>query len=356
MRQTLKYLTLTILLFGVEKVSGQQLNPGDQLPAGAILYSLPRTTLNLEVEAECETYVAGPYARYAQKYIGVEAQLENSKHYRVVGVELKSEVEADPQANIALNLGNNRNASANFLEMTRLGLIVWSDAFKGGESSEHPLTEERDLFAKIVSAPNLTKEESTLYRTTQSASGVERVAVRQSQVVEKSIEKRAEEAAFQLFDLRRKKINIITGDTDATFSGDALRAAVEELNRLEEEYLSLFLGKRKVSYERATFTVIPKVSEEKQIYIAFRVSDSEGLLPSSNLSGRPIVLELFAEERVPITTRDNKESKGVVLYRKPLMVTAKLSDGQKLLLESRIPVYQLGETLTFPIAIATGRL
>lgn len=45
-----------------------------------------------------------------------------------------------------------------------------------------------------------------------------------------------------ILSLRQQRINIITGNTDATFSGDALRAAVEEIGRLEEEYMSLFTG------------------------------------------------------------------------------------------------------------------
>jgi hypothetical protein len=106
-----------------------------------------------------------------------------------------------------------------------------------------------------------------------------------------------------------------------------------------------------------SFDVVPKTDNEKQIYIAFRISDTQGLLPASNLSGRPVVLELIREEASAAVNMDaTVAAKGRVIYRKPAMVNARLNDGQTLLMQSRIPVYQLGNMMSFPIEIATGRL
>ena len=40
---------------------------------GTVGYCLPRTTLTLTVTVERESFFAGPYARYAQKYLGIDA-------------------------------------------------------------------------------------------------------------------------------------------------------------------------------------------------------------------------------------------------------------------------------------------
>ena len=181
------------------------------------------------------------------------------------------------------------------------------------------------------------------------------VAVRQSQIVEKSPERRAEEMANMIFNLRAKKMDIITGETDAIFSGEALKAAIEEMNRLEEEYLSLFLGRSEFGVQRLSFDVVP-AENERQMYIAFRISETQGLLPSDNLSGRPIVLELVADEKRASLSMESTSARGRVLYRKPLMMRGRLSDGQTVLMQTRVPVYQLGTLMSFPIDIATGRL
>ena len=40
---------------------------------GTVTYALPRTVISLQVEAVKEYFYAGPYAKYASKYLGIEA-------------------------------------------------------------------------------------------------------------------------------------------------------------------------------------------------------------------------------------------------------------------------------------------
>jgi len=40
-----------------------------------------------------------------------------------------------------------------------------------------------------------------------------------------------------------------------------------------------------------------------------------------------------------------------VAYRKPVTVVAKVMDGQKVLMQARIPVYQLGKIMSFPLDV-----
>jgi hypothetical protein len=183
------------------------------------------------------------------------------------------------------------------------------------------------------------------------------VAVPQSQTVEKSVERRAEEAAALIFQLRSKRVEIITGETDATFSGAALGDAVKEITRLEEEYLSLFLGKSTFSTQAMQFDVHPIASQARQAYIAFRLSETEGLVPASNVSGRPIVLELKNDSAQPSPSVVPDASKSAVklFYRKPLAMQLSLTDGQEVLVQSRVLVYQLGEILSFPINVSLGK-
>ncbi|MDO9680918.1 MAG: DUF4831 family protein [Bacteroidales bacterium] len=357
MKNLFKTLFIATALIISIRAEAQIINPGQGAPAGAIVYSLPMTAINLKIGAEYELFTAGPYARFAQKYLGVQAREENRETYRITSVQMIPYIEADPSVNIALNLGNNKNASANFLEMINQGLIMWSDSYAGKmEKIQYPLLAGNADFLRSMSGSNLTSEMTTLYRTVQSRSSLDRTAVQQSQVVEKSLEKRAEETANLIFKLRAKRLEIITGETDATFSGEALRAAITEINRLEREYLDLFLGKTDFGKQTMSFDVVPKADNEKQIYIAFRLSDTQGLLPASNLSGRPIVMELIREDAATAVNMDATAGRGRVIYRKPAIVNARLTDGQTVLIQSRIPVYQLGNLMSFPIEIATGRL
>ena len=61
----------------------------------AVSYSLPQTVLVFNVEAQKETFYAGPYARYAQKYLGVNAELYDRVSYTVTSVKMITGTEAD---------------------------------------------------------------------------------------------------------------------------------------------------------------------------------------------------------------------------------------------------------------------
>lgn len=335
----------------------QVLRQGEQAPQGAVIYSLPSTTIGLKVTADHESFVAGPYARFAQKYLGVDARPESGDTYTIRSVEMVPYLEADPTVSIAVNVGTSKNASANFLNFCSQGLIVTSDSYTGkGASWRFPSAVDNSEFVNSGATSNLATQSTTLYKSVKTADGLEKVPVQQNQVVEKSLEKKAAETAEMIFRLRKKRIDIITGDTDATYSGEAMGAALEEISRLEQEYLSLFVGKSVTDSQTMVFDVVPNGENAKQMYIAFRISDTQGLLPANNMGGRPIVLE-FSEDSEPIAPTNIQEvavaGKGKVVYRKPVVVSARLLDGQKIILQSRVPVYQFGKILTFPIDVAT---
>ena len=59
--------TLLILTLAAMPVIASAQKSSD--PEGYVTYSLPSTSLVLDVEAVKESFYAGPYARYAEKYL-----------------------------------------------------------------------------------------------------------------------------------------------------------------------------------------------------------------------------------------------------------------------------------------------
>ncbi|MEG0891672.1 MAG: DUF4831 family protein [Bacteroidales bacterium] len=351
-----KSLLVAALLFAALSVNAQILTSGESVPQGAIIYSLPSTTISFKVTASHESFVAGPYAQFSQKYLGIDARKTSGDTYIIDAIEMLPYVETDPAVSVAINLGSSKTASANFINFCSQGLIVTSDSYTGKPAAwRFPSVANNSEFNNSGVSSNLANRSTTLYKNVKTADGLEKVSVQQAQVVEKSLEKKAEETANTIFKLRQKRVDIITGDTDATYSGEAMGSILGEISKLEQEYLSLFIGKSIVDEQTSVFDVIPTASNAKQMYIAFRFSDNQGLLSANNVAGRPIVLELVAVgEKIAPTpfSEAQASSKGKVIYRKPVTVLAKLIDGQKVIMESRVPVYQFGKILTFPIDIA----
>lgn len=309
-------------------------------PEGTIVYSLPSTTITLEVEAVKETFFAGPYAKYAQKYLGIEARQEDGTSYTLSSIKVLPKVEADLSARYSI-LTSGKTFDTSFLKLTRQGLVSTNGVNHSSDQWRFAHESKGDFTSKGVGS-NLMDEEMTLFRNGK-------VAVQQSAIVEKTPEKKAEEAAQMIFKLRTTRVQILTGDTDANYSGEAMGTAIDEIARLEKEYISLFTGYSEYQTQSVKFEVIPDASKSVQKYIAFRISDANGLVPGDNISGRPILLQIDAETIQETSAADRKSKGPVVYYRIPAICQVKLLDGSDVVLQTRVPVYQLGVTSTLPV-------
>ena len=202
-----------------------------------------------------------------------------------------------------------------------------------------------DFSDKGVSS-NLTSEATTLFR------GVDgnRVGVQQSMVVQKSLEQRAQEAAEMIFELRKKRVQIVTGDTDATYSGEAMGAALSEIAALEKEYMSMFIGYSDFQTQKLKCDVVPEKDRKSQTYVAFRISDTDGIVSADNMSGKPYLIELTPQPVSPASGRGTAAKGNVAVYRIPAICSVKLTDGVNPILQDRVAVYQLGVESYFPLS------
>lgn len=322
-------------------------------PEGFLTYSLPSTTINLDVEAVQEKFYAGPYARYAEKYLGIKARQKDETTFQLTEIRMTPLLEADQSRRYSINVRKSE-IDATFLKLSAVGLVSFSDANFGDESVWRFPTEGKGDFSGKGVSSNLTSESTTLYRNSKTETAYNRVAVQQNMVVEKSLEQKAAETAEMILKLRQQRLQIVTGDTDATYSGEAMGAAIQEITRLEEEYMTLFVGYSEFQTQKMRFEVVPESGLESQMYVAFRLSDTAGLVPADNLSGKPIVMEIlsqpFADPEVPFEQAKNAKEVEAY-YRIPAVCTVKLMDGANLLLQSRMPIYQLGRESSLPVNV-----
>ena len=230
------------------------------------------------------------------------------------------------------------------------GFVTFADAKHGDQTVWRFPTEEKGDFSGKGVSSNLTSGSTTLYRKDDKESAYNRIAVQQDMVIEKTLEQKAAETAAMILKLRKQRLQIVTGDTDATYSGEAMGAAIEELTRLENEYMTLFTGYSEKQPQHMTFEVIPDPAKENQMYVAFRMSEAGGLVPADNLSGKPVVMEIVPQAFAQPEVKDEKKSKDVgVYYRIPAACTVKLLDGMDLIFQTRMPIYQLGQESSLPV-------
>ena len=343
MKRTLIVLALLLLFF--QDAAAQ---------TGPVVYSLPRTTIRLRVQTRREAFTAGPYAQYAQKYLGVAAPTQDHVSYTLQSITLTPYVEADPGTRYTVSIPE--RSSAGFLQMCAQGLVVMSDNYTGQPASWRfaPQTGSAS-FEGVDPLGNLGSETTVLYKAVLTDDGYQRVPVTQDNVVEKSTDRKAADAAAVIFNLREKRQQIATGDTDATFSGEALQAAIDEITRLEERYLSLFYGIREISDQEHSFDVTPDAAAKSQRYTAFRISDKSGPVPASVNEGKAVTVEFIAEPLVAPESVSDRSKEPLVHYRIPAITRCRVVQDGAILLENRVPVYQLGEESTLPLNILISK-
>jgi len=311
--------------------------------AQTVSYSLPQTTVTVEVDAVQESFFAGPYAAYAKKYLGIDARRSDTSRSYVKEVRLLTRVEADPEARYTVET---KGSEDRFLALSSQGLVSFQDKLEAGDLvwRFNPQA-EADFGAKGVTSSTRTEVRVT-WQEVRTDTSFTRVPVEESFEVEKTPEMKAKEAAELILKARQERFNISTGNTDATFSGEALGAALAELDRVEKEYLTLFTGYTVAREQSGSFDVVPSPMAKRQQYTAFRLNDREGLVAEG--SGTVYSLE-FEPTEVSDGQSTAKDSRTSVHYRIPAVCNVKLTSGGKTLFQSRIPVYQLGLECIYPL-------
>lgn len=261
-----------------------------------IVVSHPRTILAIDLRVESDRTLCGPYARYAQKFLGVRAPLTDKTGWSITGAQIG-----------LLDGTTYLDAGAVALPATR----VLRHTAPEGE------------FARIQ--PDKTAMTTPV------------------------LEEAARAAANQIFSLRRHRLELITGDAGENVFGEGLGAALKEIERLEQEYLELFLGRRVVSTATRRYVVYPQ-SDKKQ-YILCRFSPATGLLPDSDLSGDIVLLQIEPSS-VPVAADIEAPEKqtSVVKCRVADPATCTVISGNREYARAVLPLFEFGRTMNVPLS------
>jgi len=324
-----------------------------------LIYSLPRTVLKIKVDAIKSVIVPGPFAKYAQKYLGIsDAPLKKAEEWRITDLDIVSLIESDPTT--FYSVVSEAKGNVNFLKLTSNGLIIPVSGFGVNSIANKNIlgieTNKQVDFTDLSTSPFIASEKTTIYSKVQHDSVFVRVPIQKDMVIEKNLEEKARDAADFIFMLRKRRADFLSVDADHNLNGEGLKIAFDEINRLEQEYLSLFIGKSFTENSTHSFEYIPNLPEG-ETSIIFRFSPSKGVVPSSDLSGNPILLKTIPEA-IPdsykalfasISNEKDKPRTDLVYYRVPISASVIVSDGKNEIFNRRISVYQYGPIVRMPV-------
>ncbi len=298
-----------------------------------VLYWLPKTVIRVQVDADLVVRKAGPFFRYSQKYLNIsEVVKEDETVWQIVGVSLDGV--GYPDDSQVYKIITDGYGSAPMVNLTPLGIICGINSCPSNNECSLP-GNTISYTAPIVSFDEVPLGEEVLTKTSSAAM--------------------AEEAAFAIYRLRKKRTDLL-GSESGKVAGDgvALQSILEEINRLETAYVSLFKGAEKRLRVTRYFDFVADAANPVS-NVLLRFSPQKGLLDRMDVSGTPVYIDVIPLEKkalnvVPTGAKRSDEVNGL-RYILPGRALVKLTDRNVPLLEQEMLLSQFGQVATLPVSL-----
>lgn len=324
----------------------------------SILYALPMTHVAVKVEVVKHTIIPGPYYLYAKKYLGIDgAPSVSDVKWEIANIDLGSFSEPDPDHYYSVTNDKSDIIRNHLLNFTRAGLIIAPGYQEELETGDKIITKNPTevYFTDLSVKRNFPKVSNPETGEVLYTAEMERMPTHRKYLEAKTLEKKAEEAANFIIKTRKRRFKLLAGQYEVFPNGEALETSVHELNKIEEEYLSLFCGRVYSDTITEVFVVDPKTRQELQRQTIFRFSEENGILDSNTSAGKAVILEIkdlgqtkILEHMMIPGSSPTKEN--MLFYRIPDNAEVKVLYGSHELLVKRLSIYQLGAIVPYFIS------
>lgn len=288
-----------------------------------ITYSLPKTSLIVETEVTKVTCKAGPYYKYAEKYLGVKDAITEDQVYYELG---------------KINLVNKGVPDADNTYIVE---------FKGGTVAPYAYVTEEGLLCSINAeyTPETATNDAAKKKTQTPAKATDASVLSEELLMAGSTAKQAEVAAKQIYRIRESRLNILTGEADnLPPDGEAMKLVIQQLEEQEKALSNLFTGIKTKETTDYDVTIVPFDNLEKEVL--FRFSDQLGIVDADDLGGTPVYMDLKAIDRAPAldpkeAEKKEKSMKGII-YNIPGKAGIEISMNKKTLYKGEAQITQFG--------------
>ncbi|MEA3479080.1 MAG: DUF4831 family protein [Bacteroidota bacterium] len=264
---------------------GSGFNQGDYK---GVYFTLPRTILKIDLVLDKVSKIQGPYSDYASKSLGLNNVIDrNITTYRLRSVNVSTLPEPDPQQVYFITRSEkaSRGEESLLLSLTGSGVFLGADITKleeeqyiGFVTTDHSIDPdsieryfqflaERNQGIKIDTITRkITIDTTTIYRHTYKR-----------RLVEKSVDQKVKEALEQIENIRANRFNILTGYQEVAYSKEAMQYMVDQLDKMEQEYLDLFRGKIIHQTVNYSYQYVPGTEDAREEWVpVFGLSERSG--------------------------------------------------------------------------------
>jgi hypothetical protein len=310
---------------------------------------LPQSTLELTLETTKIIVKKGIYAEYAEKYLHLQnVPLENSITWMINSTKIEALTEADPLSYYTLIYKTYPDNLNRLFSLSDKGVILdFTNSWKNTGNFHLENDKADSLNDPRIYKSTIIEKTDTFYKTIVTDSSFRRIPVIKKQILAKTVEDEANETAKLILKIRKSKIDLLRGKLTYPPDGEALKLNLEELDKLENIYLTMFVGMRFQEKRTQTFYVTPR-KEQVSVDLCYFSAD-KGIQSQPLPGNRLITLQLTKlGDNTPAMTVPVK-AQNALYFRVPVTVNATIRISNDILASERIPVYQFGFMQTFPL-------
>ncbi len=325
------------------------------------IYALPATTIRLDITVSKTEKFKGKFSDYAVKLLGITEMIaKDAVTYDISDVKISTITDVDTAQLYFAQFPKKADADREFfVELSEKGFIsafkqVDKEAYKRDNKSV-VVTPFRDLLKPVL----IERVDTIIRRVSIDTTIIEEKVLKRS-ISEKSNEQQAREIADLIYRIEDNKFSLITGYQEVNYSKESLQFMLDNLNRMEQEYLAYFKGTTVKSQETYTFYYKPMAKPAESFNTFFRFSPGDGIYDKNARSGEAVSITVtpsntyktaraFESERMQI----KRKNKGLY-YRIAEPVVVKVKMGNTVLASENTYVGQMGILTFLPSATVSS--
>ncbi len=263
-----------------------------------LVYTLPLTSLRIDVSAKRTVSVAGPYRQYAKRFIGKSDVVEHDgEQWQITDVKVipVGVPDTDPESQFLMQL-------------------------KPGAITQLCVADNNMLLAinKEVASPDVPKLPAT--------QPIEKIDIKEylqyvneDFLASQSTAKQAQMLSESLMEIRDSKVSLTRGTAETMpTDGRQLELMLKSLQHQEEAVTAAFAGASATQTVSRSFTFMP---DEEGRSILFRLSDFAGFVGADDYSGDPVYIRVsnLRSAEIPVDDKgeEKKLPKNAVMYNIP---------------------------------------
>ncbi|RLD91281.1 MAG: hypothetical protein DRJ09_01595 [Bacteroidetes bacterium] len=335
MRKVKIYIVLLLVAITAAATAQITVVTADKGPAAdgnGLYYSLPATMFKVEVDLRRVESVPGPLAEYCENYLGTDDYIKaSSVVYTAVDAKVIPFTIADENASYYMVFSEkvSKEDKPPRVELTPLGTLKSVNMYINSDNQQHETSKEIEKTIIINDKNDHFDYEAEFNKKQLIDTVVRKITIDTMTIskflfktswVAKTAEERAEDAARHISLIREQRMNLLTGYHEVNF-GAGIEYMDNQLKEMEQQYLELFQGKKRVSFEHYTFFVRPeKDTKQKELMtttsgdkLMFKVQDflNTVVKPMGAILNNVVYYRIPANAAIEVTFKDESLFKDI---------------------------------------------